>query len=154
MPLPPYYFEVVMVNGVASLVIVMMNGWGVLQVHFVSFTKGPGGFPYVFIITGKVPTLIPIDGITLGYHRVFFLGGDQEVFDGAASFEVSLDTIPTTHLFDNFTITLCVGVTMWPLLLTSLVAEGAPLVPWLLTPSMASLEDLLSLFSLQGIHIY
>ena len=36
---------------------------------------------------------------------------------------------------------------MWPLLLTSLVATGVPLVPWLLTPSMASLEDLLSLFS-------
>ena len=36
---------------------------------------------------------------------------------------------------------------MWPLLLTSLVAAGVPLVPWLLTPSMASLEDLLSLFS-------
>ena len=36
---------------------------------------------------------------------------------------------------------------MWPLLLTSLVAAGVPLVPSLLTPSMASLEDLLSLFS-------
>ena len=32
---------------------------------FISFTKGPGGFPFGFIITGKVPTLIPIDGITL-----------------------------------------------------------------------------------------
>ena len=65
---------------------------------FVSFTKGPGGFLYVFIITGKVPTLIPIDGITLGDHGVFVLGGDQEVLDGAAIFEVSLDTIPTTDL--------------------------------------------------------
>ena len=44
---------------------------------FVSFTKGPGGFPYVFIITGKVPTLIPIDGITLGDHGVFVLGEDR-----------------------------------------------------------------------------
>ena len=51
---------------------------------FVSFTKGPGGFPYVFIIAGKIATLIPIDGITLGDHGVFVLGGDQEVFDGAA----------------------------------------------------------------------
>ena len=25
-PLPPYYFEVIMVNGVVSLVIVLMNG--------------------------------------------------------------------------------------------------------------------------------
>ena len=75
---------------------------------FVSFTKGPGGFPYVFIITGEVPTLIPIDGITLGDHGVFLLGRDQEVLDGATTFEVSLDTIPTTDLFDAFTKTLCV----------------------------------------------
>ena len=75
---------------------------------FVSFIKGPGGFPYVFIITGEVPTLIPVDGITLGDHWVFVLRGDQEVFDGAATFEVSLDTIPTTDLFDTFTKTLCV----------------------------------------------
>ena len=43
---------------------------------FVSFTKGPGGLPYVFIITCEVPTLMPIDGITLGDHRVFVLRGD------------------------------------------------------------------------------
>ena len=75
---------------------------------FVSFTKGPGGFPYVFIITGEVPTLIQIDGITLGDHGVFVLSGDQEVLDGAATFEVPLDTIPSTDLFDAFTRTLCV----------------------------------------------
>ena len=46
---------------------------------FVSFTKGPGGFPYVFIIAGEVPTLIPIDGITLGDHGVFVLRGDQDM---------------------------------------------------------------------------
>ena len=108
-PLPPNYFEVIVVNGVVSLVVVMMNGWGVLQVLFVSFTKGPWGFPYVFIITYKVPTLIPIDGITLGDHGVFVLGGDQEVLDGAPTFEMSLDPIPTTDLFDTFTKTLCLG---------------------------------------------
>ena len=76
---------------------------------FVSFTKGPGGFPCVLIITAKVPTLIPIDGITLVDHRVFVLGGDQEVLDGAATFEVSLDAISTTDLYDTFTKTLCEG---------------------------------------------
>ena len=75
----------------------------------VSFTKGPGGFPYVFIITFEVPTLIPVDSITLGNHRVFVLRGNQEVFDGAATFEVSLDPIPSTDLFDTFTKTLGVG---------------------------------------------
>ena len=73
---------------------------------FVSFTKGPGGFNYIFILTCEVPTLIPVDGITLGDHRVFVLKGDQEVCDGAAAFEVSLDPIPSTNLFDTFTKTL------------------------------------------------
>ena len=54
-------------------------------------------------------TLIPIDGITLADHRVFVLGGDQEVLDGDTTFEVSLDAIPTTDLFYTFTKTLCVG---------------------------------------------
>ena len=36
---------------------------------------------------------------------------------------------------------------MWPLVLTSLVTAQAPVVPWLLTPSIVSLVDLLSLFS-------
>ena len=76
---------------------------------FVSFTKGPGGFPYVLIITAKVPTLIPINGITLVEHRVFVLGGYQEVLDGVATFEVSMGAISTTVLFDTFTKTLCVG---------------------------------------------
>ena len=84
-------------------------GEGSLQVLFVSFIKGPGGFPYVFIITCEVPTLIPVDGITLGDHRVFVLGETREVFDGAATFEVSLDPILSTDLFDTFTKTLCVG---------------------------------------------
>ena len=75
---------------------------------FVSFTKGPGGSPMYSFITGEVPILKPIYGITLGDHGVFVLRGDQEVLDGAATFEVSLDPILTTDLFDAFTKTLCV----------------------------------------------
>ena len=41
---------------------------------FESFTKGPGGFPYIFIITGEVTTLEPIYGPTFADHRVFVLG--------------------------------------------------------------------------------
>ena len=48
---PPYYLEVILVSGMASLDTVLMNGREGLQVLFVSFTKGPGGFPYVLIIT-------------------------------------------------------------------------------------------------------
>ena len=74
---------------------------------FVSFTKGPGGFPYVLIITAQVTTLVPVDGTILVDHRVFVLGGDQEVLNGSATFEVGLNAIPTTDLFDAFTKTVC-----------------------------------------------
>ena len=42
------------------MIIVLTNWQGVLQVLFVSFTKGPGGFPYIFIITREVTTMEPI----------------------------------------------------------------------------------------------
>ena len=51
MPLPPYYLEVVMVGGVACYSTVVMDSRGGLQVLFVSFTKGPGGFPYVLLVS-------------------------------------------------------------------------------------------------------
>ena len=40
------------------------------------------------------------------------------------------------------------GITMWPLVLTSMVVGWAPAVCWLLAPSLTSLVDLLSLFSI------
>ena len=77
MPLLPYYLEVILTSRVACMIAVMVNGWGVLQVLFESVSKGPGGFPYVFIITGKVTTLELVYGSTFADHRVFVLGGDQ-----------------------------------------------------------------------------
>ena len=53
--------------------------------------------------------MVPVDGTTLVDHRVFVLGGDQEVLNGSATFEVGLNAIPTTDLFDTFTKTLYVG---------------------------------------------
>ena len=53
--------------------------------------------------------MVPVDGTTLVDHRVFVLGGDQEALNGSATFEVGLNAIPTTDLFDAFTKTLCVG---------------------------------------------
>ena len=67
--------------------------------------------------------MVPIDGTTLVDHRVFVLGGDQKVFDGCATLEVSLDAIPTTDLFDTFTKTLCVGNDNMTLTLHSLVGS-------------------------------
>ena len=45
------------------------------------------------------------------------MGGDQEAFDGPATFEVGLNAIPTTDLFDTFTKTLCVGYDSMTLIL-------------------------------------
>ena len=80
--------------------------------------------------TAYVPTLVPIDGTTLVDHWVFFLGGDQKVFDGSATFEVSLDAISTTDLFDTFTKTLCVGYDNMTLTLHSMVGRlGTAVAP-------------------------
>ena len=59
--------------------------------------------------------MVPVDGTTLVDHRVFVLGRHRKVFDGPATFEVGLDAIPTTDLFDAFTQTLCVGYDNVPL---------------------------------------
>ena len=53
--------------------------------------------------------MVPVYGTILVDYRVFVLGGDQEVRDGTATFEVGLNAISTADLFDAFTKTLCVG---------------------------------------------
>ena len=90
------------------VVAMMMHRGGIIQVLLESFSKGPRGFPCVFIITGKVTTLKPIYGPTFADHGVFVFGGDQQVFDGAITFEVGLYAIPPTDLFNAFAKTLCV----------------------------------------------
>ena len=77
MSLPPYYLKVILTSGMACIIAMMMDGRGVLQVLFESFSKSPGPFPYVLIITGKVTTLKPVYGPTFADHGVFVLGGDQ-----------------------------------------------------------------------------
>ena len=77
MTLPPYYLEVLMGGGMTCITAMMMYGGRLLQVLSESFTKGSGGFSYVFIITGEVTTLEPVYGPTFVVHGVFVLGGDQ-----------------------------------------------------------------------------
>ena len=74
--------------------------------------------------------MVPVGGITLVDHGVFVLGGDQQVFDGFATLEVSLDAISTTDLFDTFTKTLCVGDDNVPLVAHFLVGRlgSAPII--------------------------
>ena len=60
MPLPPYYLKVILTSRMVCIVAMMMYRGEVLEVLFESFSKGPRGFPYVFIITSKVTTLEPM----------------------------------------------------------------------------------------------
>ena len=85
------------------------DAWGeILHVLFESFSKGPGGFPYVFIITSKVTTLEPIYGPTFADHGIFVLGGDQEALGSATTFEVDLYVLPPKDLFNAFAETFCI----------------------------------------------
>ena len=77
MPLPPYYLEVLLGGAMTCVAAMMIYGGGILQVLFESFSKGPRGFPYVLINTGKVTTPEPVYGSTFVDHGVFVLGGDQ-----------------------------------------------------------------------------
>ena len=89
--------------------------------------------------------MVPIDGTILVDHRVFVLGGDQKVFDGSATFEVSLDVISTTDLFDTFTKTLCVGNDNMTLTLHSLVGRLGIVVAPIIDLSGRPVESFLHL---------
>ena len=78
-------------------------------------------------------------------HRVFVLGVDQKVFDGSATFEVSLDAIPTTDLFDTFTKTLCVGNDNVTLTLHSMVGRLGIIVAPIIDLSGRPVESFLHL---------
>ena len=102
MVLPPYYLDIILCGGVVIVATVVVYRGGFLWVLFESFSKGPRGLSYVFLITSKVPTLEPIDGLTFIFHEVLIFGGNQEFFNGAVTFEVGLNTIPTADLFNAF----------------------------------------------------
>ena len=68
---------------------------------FESFSKGPRGLPYVFLITRKVPTLEPVDGPLLFSLESLSLG-EPGGCNGAVTFEVGLYAILTTDLSNAF----------------------------------------------------
>ena len=46
---PPYYLEVLLGGGMTCVTAMKVYVGRIHQMFFESFTKGPGGFPYVFI---------------------------------------------------------------------------------------------------------
>ena len=133
MPLPPYYLEVILVGGMACLVAVVMNSKRGLQVLFVSFTKGETNrFPLCTHHHSLGPHIGTSRWHHFGWPLVLCPWGDQQVFDGSATFEVSLDAISTTDLFDTSTKTLCVGYANVPFVLHFMVSRlgivGAPII--------------------------
>ena len=105
--------------------------WGFSEIFFISLPKSPGHLTYVFIISHKLPTLVPIDSPTLFLHRVFILWFDQYIF--ILLFPLKCVWIPyLLHMFLILSISPCVyGMTMCPLLHLSLVESlpsGFPLV--------------------------
>ena len=58
---------------------------------------------YIFLITCHHATFVTVDDPTLLHHRIFVLGGHQEVFDGGTSFEVYLYTIVAAFFLNTFT---------------------------------------------------
>ena len=146
MPLPPYYLKVILTSRMVCIVAMMMYRGGILQVLFESFSKGPGGFPYVIIITGKGTALEPIYGPTFADHGIFVLGGYQEVLDGATTFEVGLYDILPTDLFNAFAETLCVRYDYMTLTFYFIGSRLGACGALVVTPSNTSLDGLLSLF--------
>ena len=55
MPLPPYYWKVILSSRMACIVAMMMYRGGILQVLFKSFSKGPGSFPMYSSSQGRSP---------------------------------------------------------------------------------------------------
>ena len=70
---------------------------------FESFSKGPRDLSYEFLITCKVPTLEPVDGLSFVFRGVLILWGSQEVFNCAVTLEVGLYAILTADLLNAFT---------------------------------------------------
>ena len=142
MPVPHYYL--------ACLAAVLMNGQGGLQAPLCIFHQKSGRFPPMYSSSQlrsphwyqyMAPLWLIIGSLSLG--------GNQEAFDGPAIFEVGLNAISTTDLFDAFIKTLCVGndnVTLGFSLLASLWMTNVSSTN--LCQSLGGVEQCLELFVL------
>ena len=80
-----------------------------LQVFFVPFPQGSGIFPYVFLITIHLSTLVTVEDITFAVLGVLILMSDQQLLDGGTSLEVCLYPISAADLLEAFSQSLYIG---------------------------------------------
>ena len=99
-----YYLEVVLSSKVPVGVTVIMYRQGILQMILESFSKGPGGLSYIFLITHKLPTLGPVNNSTLLLHWVLVLRRHQGIFNSPVASEVGLYAILTVDF-----LCFCIG---------------------------------------------
>ena len=151
MVLPPYYLEVVLCGNVGGGVTVMVYKGRFLQMLLESFSKGPGGLSYIFIITCKFSTLQPVDGPTFLLHWVLFLGRHQNILNSPAASELDLYAITSADFLYAFTWALGVrydNVTLGLGFSHGGLSASGVLVLILLLPSLVSCENLLSTLSM------
>ena len=77
-----------------------MHGRWFLQMFFVPFAQGSGGFPYVFFIAIHLSTLVTVDNIAVAVLGVLILRSDQLLLDGGTSLEVCLYPISAADLLE------------------------------------------------------
>ena len=79
-----------------------MDGRGMLQMFLTSLPQGPDCLSYVFLITCYIVTLVDVDDSTLLILGVLVLGLHEYLFNRCGSFEMYLDAILTTDVFETF----------------------------------------------------
>ena len=100
MLLPPYYLEVILSGGMACIVNAgLCIGEGSFRCSLNLSPKVLEVSPVYSSLNVRSPALEPADDPTFVFHGVLVLGGNQEVFNGAITFEVGLYAISTTDLF-------------------------------------------------------
>ena len=80
MVFPSYNGECIRVGAMSWNVAMSKDGGGFFDMSFISLPKGPGCLTYGFLITHKLPTLVPIDSTTPFIQRIFILGENWPVY--------------------------------------------------------------------------
>ena len=121
-----------------------------------SFSKGPGGLSYIFLMACKLPTLEPVNGLTFLLHWVLVLGRHQRYFNSLVVSDMGLYAILTADFLYAFLEALGVryhnvpfglGFTGGGLSASGVLAVGT------LTPSLVSCKNLLSILSMAHLGI-